>query len=184
MEDEKILTLLWQRAEHAIEALQVRFGQRLHQTALSILGNRPDAEEAVNDTYLALWNAIPPNRPQPLAGYVYRTGRNVALKKLRFQSAQKRSSQYDLSLDELADIFPGSDLEEQLDAKALGQAINAFLGTLSPQSRRIFLRRYWFGDTVLSLAKAEGLTENALAVRLSRLREQLKAYLYKEGFFI
>lgn len=184
MEDEKILTLLWRRAEHAIEALQLRFGRRLHQTALNILGSDPDAEEAVNDTYLALWNAIPPKRPQPLAGYVYRTGRNIALKKLRFLSAQKRSSQYDLSLDELADILPGSDLEEQLDAQALGQAINTFLDTLSPQNRRIFLRRYWFGDSVDSLAKAESLTENALSVRLSRLREQLKAYLYKEGFFI
>lgn len=184
MEDEKILSLLWQRAEHAIEALQARFGQRLYQTAWNILQNQADAQEAVNDTYLALWNAIPPKRPQPLAGYVYRTGKNIALKKLRFQSAQKRSSQYECSLDELADIFPGSDFEEQLDAKVLGEAINAFLETLSSQNRRIFLRRYWFGDGICALARSEGLTENALSVRLSRLREQLKAYLYQEGFFI
>ena len=182
MEDEKILTLLWRRAEHAIEALQLRFGRRLHQTALNILGSDPDAEEAVNDTYLALWNAIPPKRPQPLAGYVYRTGRNIALKKLRFLSAQKRSSQYDLSLDELADILPGSDLEEQLDAKALGQAINAFLDTLSLQNRRIFLRRYWYSASVDELAEEFRCSPSKITGILFRTRKKLRKHLKKEGF--
>lgn len=183
MDDKGIVDLLWERSRDAIPVLSQRFGGRLQRTAMNILGNPEDAEEAVNDTYLALWNAIPPERPDPLEGYVYRTGRNVALKKLRFQSAQKRSSSYDLSLDELSDILPGVSMEERLDARALGQAINGFLATLSKSDRILFLRRYWFGDRVKDLARERRTTENALSVRLARLRQKCKDHLMKEGFF-
>ncbi len=183
MDDQKLLELLWARSRDAIAGLAARFGQRLYQTALNILGNREDAEEAVNDTYLTLWNVIPPERPNPLGGYVHRVGRNIALKKLRFQSAQKRSSQYDLSLDELSGILPGENLEDTLDARALGQSINAFLSTLRKEDRILFLRRYWFGDRVKDLARERGITENSLSVRLSRIRQQLKSHLIQEGFF-
>ena len=181
MEDMHILELLWQRSEAALTALQQKFGTRLYHTAYNILGSHSDAEEAVNDTYLALWDAIPPERPVPLGGYVYRTGRNIALKKLRTQTAQKRNPQHDLSLDELAGALPDSSMQEELDARALGQGINRFLDTLSETNKALFLRRYWFGDSVRDIAKAFHLTENAATVRLSRLREQLKHYLYKEG---
>ena len=183
MDDKYIVQLLWERSQDAIPALTQRFGGRLQRTAMNILGNREDAEEAVNDTYLALWDAIPPERPDPLEGYVYRTGRNVALKKLRFQSAQKRSNGYDLSMDELSQILPGESMDDLLDARALGQALNRFLGTLSKSDRILFLRRYWFGDRVKDLARQRFTTENALSVRLSRLRQKCKDYLIKEGFF-
>lgn len=183
MEDKKILELLWRRAESALDALAKKFGRRLLYTAMNILGNPQDAEEAVSDTYLALWNAIPPERPDPLAGYVHRTGRNVALKKYRHLSAQKRAAQYDLSLEELSGILPGPSFEELMDARELGRAIDAFLDTVSRENRIVFLRRYWFGDSVREIAKAMGLSENTVSVRLSRIRAQLKDYLYKEGFF-
>ena len=183
MDDVHILNLLWERSDLALPALQRRFGPRLYHTAYNILGNRMDAEEAVNDTLLALWNTIPPKHPDPLEGYVCRTGRNIALKKLRFRSAQKRSTQYDLSLDELAGALPDHTMQEELDARALGQAIDDFLSSLSEENRALFLRRYWFGDKVRRIANDLGLSENTAAVRLSRLREQLKDYLYKEGFF-
>ena len=181
MDDAHILDLLWARSEAALTALQQRFGSQLYHTAYNILGSQPDAEEVVNDTFLALWDAIPPNRPEPLGGYVHRTCRNVALKKLRFQSAQRRNAQYDLSLDELAGALPDASMQEALDARALGEAIDRFLNTISGTSRVLFLRRYWFGDSIRDIAKSLGLTENAATVRLSRLREQLKNYLYKEG---
>ena len=183
MEDKKILELLWNRISSAIDALAAKYGQRLYLTAMNILGNHHDAEETVNDTYLALWNAIPPQRPDPLAGYVHRTGRNIALNRLRSDSAQKRNSSYDLSLDELADVIPGDTLEDALDARELGRAIDCFLDTLSQQNRVFFLRRYWFGDSVMDLANAHAMTPNAMTVRLSRLRAQLKDYLIKEGIF-
>lgn len=184
MEEQNILELLWNRAESAIDALSSRFGKRLLATAVSILGSTQDAEEVVNDTYLAVWNTIPPQQPACFDGFVYRTGRNLALKKLRFLSAQKRSCQYDLSLDELAECVPGSSMDDALDARMLGQAINAFLATLSDENRRIFLRRYWFGDGVKQIAADFRLTEGNVSVRLNRIRSKLKAFLIKEGIFL
>jgi len=183
MEDTQILQLLWNRAELAIAALEKKFGRRLKQTALNILGSIRDAEESVNDTYLALWNCIPPRRPEPLAPYVYRTGRNVALKRLRTETAQLRNSRYDLSLEELASVLPGESLEQTLDARALGQAIDRFLDTLNRDDRVAFVRRYWFGDSVKSVAGFLGLTQNAMSVRLHRIRGALRVYLIQEGFF-
>ncbi len=183
MDDRKIIKLLFARVEAALDALAKKYGQRLFATARNILGNFQDAEESVNDTYLAVWNAVPPQEPDPLAGFVFRTGRNLALKKYRHNSAEKRNGTYDLSLDELAGCIPGPALEETLDARALGRAIDAFLGTVSRDTRVIFLRRYWFGDSVKDIARHFGMTVNAVNVRLSRTRNQLRDYLIKEGHY-
>lgn len=182
MEDKKIISLLWQRAESAIEALAKKFGTRLMSIAMNILGVRQDAEEAVNDTYLALWNTIPPKKPEPLAGFVYATGRNISLDRLKYNTAEKRDGRYDVSIDELANCIPAPALEETVEARELGLAINRFLGTVSADSRALFLRRYWFGDSVREIAGDLGLRENAASVRLGRLRMQLREYLIKEGF--
>lgn len=182
MDDSKIIALLWNRAQSALDALSQKFGKGLYRMAHNILGNHADAEETVNDTYLALWDSIPPQNPDPLGAYVYRVGRNQALKRYRLNTAQKRNSHYDLSLEELSGCLAGTSLEEDYDAILLGQTIDRFLDTLDSKNRRIFLRRYWFGDRIADLAKAEHLTPNALTVRLSRIRQQLKDYLIKEGF--
>ena len=183
MEDKQLIRLLFERAERAIDILSQRFGGRLYRTAMNILGNPQDAEEAVSDTYLAVWKTIPPRQPEPLAPFVYRIGRNIAMTRLRDQSAQKRQSGYDLSLEELAGSIAGPDLWEQIDGRELGRKIDSFLDTLSPDSRRIFLRRYWFGDPVTDIAKAFGMTQSAVSVRLSRTRDKLKSFLIKEGFY-
>lgn len=107
MEDKKIVKLLFARAANAISELSTRFGKQLYRIAYNILENRWDAEECTNDTYLALWNAIPPVSPDPLAPYVYRTGRNIALKRLHKDTAKKRDSRYDVSLEELNECLPG-----------------------------------------------------------------------------
>ena len=182
MEDSKIIRLLFTRAENAIEALAAKFGRRLWVMALNILGSIRDVEENVNDTYLAVWNAIPPKQPDSLAGFVYKTGRNLALKRLRAKTAQKRNGTYDLSLDELAGCIPGPALEETMEARELGLAIDAFLATISPENRALFLRRYWFGDSVREIARTLEMKENAVSVRLSRIRSQLKDHLIKEGY--
>lgn len=183
MDDRTIITLLWQRAEEALTLLTRRFGQRLLHTARNILGSHQDAEETVNDTYLAVWNTIPPEKPNPLAAFVYKIGRNLALKRYRSNTAQKRNGTYDLSLEELAACIPGPALEETVEARELGCAIDAFLDTLSVDNRNIFLRRYWFGDSVWDVARSFDLSQNACAVRLSRIRNQLKDYLIKEGYY-
>lgn len=116
-----------------------------------------------------------------LAPYVYRTGRNIALNRLRADTAQKRDSGYDVSLDELAECVPGCSTEDALDAKLLGQAIDRFLDTQNSRTRRLFLRRYWFGDSVKDIAAAMGMQPNAVSVRLNRTRQELRTYLMKEG---
>ncbi len=184
MEDRTIIKLLFDRAEAAIDALAQRFGRRLHQIAMNILCSDRDAEECVNDTYLALWNAIPPQQPDPLCAYVYRVGRNTALKKLRGNTSQMRNSAYDVSLDELAGCMGDDSAWEALDARELGRAIDRFLSTQSRDSRVIFLRRYWFGDSVKDIARAMAMTEGAVSVRLNRTRSALKHYLNKEGYFL
>ena len=181
MEREPILALLLARREEAIGAMKTQFGQRLMMTAMNILGDREDAEETVSDTYLAVWNCVPPKEPVPLAPFVYRVGRNLALKRLRENSAQKRDSRLELSLAELENCIPAQSLEEEADARELGRAIERFLGTLPKESRIIFLRRYWFGDSVKEIATALGLRQNTVTVKLSRTREKLRTYLQKEG---
>ena len=182
MEDKRIIQLLWDRAEQAIDALAKKYGPRLLTTARNILGNIQDAEESVNDTYWAVWNCIPPKHPDPLAGFVLKTGRNLALKRYRTNTAQKRRGNYDLSLEELAGCIPGPALEETVEARELGRAIDAFLASQSRDNRVIFLRRYWFGDSVTDIARTLGLSPNAVSVRLSRTRSALREHLNKEGY--
>ena len=183
MEETRILKLLWERSETAIDALAKTFGKRLYGTAMNILGIPEDAEETVNDTYLAVWDAIPPAEPDPLSAYVLRIGRNIALKRLRSQSAQKRSCPYPLCLEELAQILPDTAAESAIDARALGRAIDSFLQGLDKDSRVLFVRRYWYGDSLRLLARQAGVSENALTVRLHRLRKRLQLHLIKEGFW-
>lgn len=182
MDDRHIMGLLFDRAEGAIDALAKKFGKGLHRMAMNILSDPQDAEECVNDTYLALWNTIPPARPDPLSAYAYKIGRNTALKRLRSNTAQKRSA-YEVSLDELAECIPDTSMQEVFDARELGRAIDRYLATLTSENRIIFLRRYWFGDSLKAIAHALGMTENALSVRLNRIRAGLKEHLSEEGYF-
>ena len=182
MDDAMIVQLLWQRLERGITEMTRKFGKRLYRTAMNILGRHEDAEESVSDTYLAVWNAVPPRKPDPLAGFVYQTGRHIALDKLRHLTAEKRDCRYDVSIDELAGCIPAGALEEQVEARELGRAVNAFLGGLKPDNRAIFLRRYWYGDNVRDIARDFEMRPNSVTVRLGRLRMQLREFLIKEGY--
>ena len=182
MEDRQIIRLLFARAEQALEALARKFGGRLSALAQNILSSPRDAEECVNDTYLALWNTIPPQQPDPLVAYACKVCRNISLKRLRANTAQMRCSAYDLSLDELAGCIPDSAFAETVEARELGRVIGRFLDSQSRENRRLFLRRYWFGDSVRDIAADAGLREGTVSVRLSRLRSALGEYLIKEGF--
>lgn len=142
MEEWQLLELLWQRSDRALPALAAKFGVTLHRLSMNILGSPEDAEECVSDTYLALWNRIPPERPDNLRAYICRVGRNLSLKRLRENRAEKRRGNYVLSLDELEGCLPGPDSQETLDARALGRAIDQFLDTLPKESRVLFLQRY------------------------------------------
>ena len=185
MEDKQIIKLFFMRAEEALDILKDRYGSTLYRIAMNILGNHHDAEETTNDTYLAIWNAIPPREPDPLAPYVYRTGRNMALKRLEYLSAEKRNSRYDLSLDELGACLPddNNDPEQALIVQEIAESINKFLEKDSDLNRYIFMRRYWYGDSVEDIAKSVNMKSGAVSVRLGRIRTKLKEHLIKEGYY-
>lgn len=180
MEDKEIIALLWQRHEDALAALTEKFGLRLQRLAGNILLNERDAQECVNDTYLAVWNTIPPQRPNPLSPYILRLCKNIAVSRLRSSTAQKRSA-YEVALDELGDAIGADTLEQAISARELGRAIDAFLDTLGPEDRVIFLRRHWYGDSVQQIARNLKRSESNVSVRLHRIRNKLKTYLTKEG---
>lgn len=145
--------------------------------ARSILNDHQDAEECVNDAYLGAWNSIPPQSPDPLRAYICRIVRNRSLKKLRTNSAMKRGSQFEVSLSELEDCISGNSLDEQLAVNELSAQINAFLAALPKDDRVLFVKRYWFSESISELADAFGITENNVSVRLSRIRGKLHQYL-------
>ena len=183
MEDSRMIRLFFLRDEAAIEAVAAKYGARLYSTANNIVHQHQDAEECVNDTYLALWKSIPPDKPNPLVAYAIRITRNIALKKLRDNHAQCRRSDYDLSLDELEGCIGSRSLEQEMDVRLLGQQINSFLATLRKENRILFLRRYYLGDSVKQIAKDRGMSENTVSVRLNRMRNQLKSFLIQEGYY-
>ena len=149
------------------------------------LKDRLDVEECVNDTYLRTWNSIPPQAPDPLASYVCRIAHNLAIDRYHANTAQKRSGNYGLVLDELEECIPsGMNVETELDAKELGAAINRFLGSLSREDRFLFVRRYWYADSVRELANMTNGSPNRISVHLFRLREKLRNTLTKEGLLV
>ena len=182
MEDRAILDLYFARAERAIEETGRKYGVPVRRVARNILGSEQDAEECVDDTWLAAWNSIPPLRPDPLLTWLCRVARNGALARRRASLAQKRNSSFDLALDELEELLaaPGSP-ERDYEARELAAAVNGFLAGLSREDRFAFLRRYWYGDEVARIAARLGLSPHRLSVRLSRIRKKLKNDLEKEG---
>lgn len=182
MEDAKIIDLFFLRSETAVAELEQKYGTACKLLAFHILNSKEDAEECVNDAYLALWNNIPPNRPNPLRAYLCKIVRNLSIKKYKANTAKKRNSFYDMSLEELAECIPAREtVEDQWDAKELGKHLDAFLGTLEQKNRILFVRRYWFSASLAELASEFHITEHNAAVRLSRIRAKLRDYLSKEG---
>ncbi len=185
LEDRRILELLFERSEQAIGELDRKYGAAVRKTAANILRDRQDAEECANDTWLGVWNSVPPLRPEPLGGYVCRIARNLAVSRLRANTAEKRDRRYDLVLDELAEAIPSRmDVETELEARELTEEINRFLAGLSREDRILFVRRYFFGDSPEALAAAAGCSPGRVSVRLFRIREKLRKSLQKEGLLV
>lgn len=185
LEDSRIIKLFYQRSEQAITELSAKYGALYHKIAENILNNSLDAEECVNDAYLGVWNTIPPKKPDPLLAYVCRIVRNISITRYHANTALKRNSVYDAALDELEDCLgSGSDVEEELSVKELSRLIDRFLYTLDQENRVLFVRRYWYSDSVADIARRMKLSDNCVSVRLSRIRGKLKQYLKKEGYEI
>ena len=185
MTDLQIIALFFERSDQAICELAKSHEKAVRKVAYNILGDWQDAEECVNDTWLAVWNCIPPSRPSPLRTFVCRIARNLATKKYHINSAQKRNSQYDVALDELAECIPDlHTVEDAYSAKELSIVINRFLDTLSYEDKFIFMRRYWYADTLTDIVRMTNMSYSSISVRLYRIRSKLKKLLMKEGLLV
>lgn len=185
MEDQLIIELFFERSEQAILELSKKYGALCRSLSMRILHNDQDAEECVNDAFLAAWNTIPPEKPEPLSAYICRITRNLSLKKYHSLTAQKRNSQYDMILEEAAEFLAAKDsVEDELIAGEIAGRINHFLGELRQKDRVIFVQRYWFCKEIPEIAAELGLSKNYVNVRLHRTRERLKKYLRAEGYLL
>lgn len=185
LDDNQIIELFFDRSEEAIFELSAKYGSACQQIAFNILNNKQDTEECINDAYLGVWNTIPPQRPTHLAGYVYQIIRNIATKRYHYNIAKKRNSSYDVALTELENCFPASEtVEDSITASETAKAIDSFLKTLDKKSRVMFIRRYYYSDSIDELAKKFHTSKHNISVKLSRTRNKLKKYLIREGVYV
>ena len=184
MTDEMIVELYWQRDERAIQETEMAYGGYIRYVAYAILHDESDADEITNDTYLKAWNSIPPQRPQPLKAFLGRIARQLSLNRAEYNTAEKRGgSQYPLALDELLECIADKDTApDAVDLIALRDALNAFLRTLPSDARRMFIRRYWYMDSIADIAWTFAASESRVKSTLARARAKLRKTLEKEGF--
>lgn len=183
MDDQKIVELYWMRDEDAILHTQRKYGGTCLSIAKNILGDVMDAEECVNDSYLKVWNLIPPERPTCFFAFLSRIVRNISLDRYRYNHAEKRGRCADVMFSELEECLSESAIAAT-EEEGIAEALNRFLKTLNRDTRMLFVRRYWYMDSNETLAKAFGVNENIVRQRLFRTREKLKEFLKKEGIGI
>ena len=183
MEDEAIIRLYGARDEEAIARTRDKYGRFCHEIAFHILRQRQDTEECLNDTWLRAWNAMPPQRPSVLSAFLGRITRNLSLDRYKAARAEKRGgSSFPAALDELSECVPaGGSVEQTMDERELGQAIDRFLRTIPEKQCSLFLRRYWYAESISQIAERYSLKENTVKSILFRTREQLRKFLQKEG---
>ena len=184
MDDPRIIQLYLARNEQAIKETDVKYGKLCHSIAYNILNNREDSEECVNDTYEGVWNAIPPTIPNNLMSFVCKIARNLSLKRLEFMKREKRSQAMLVSLEELEAILPDERYAPGVSDEDVGKRIGDFLHSQKEDVRNVFIRKYYFFDSVADIAKRYSFTESKVKNMLFHTRNKLKDYLIKEGVTI
>lgn len=186
VDDNEILRLFNERDENALRAVAEKFGRLCGSIANNILHNSEDVEECLNDTYLKAWESIPPAKPKVLSAYLAKIAKNISINRYRSDHRAKRGyGETALVFDELAELesFAADTVEDTAERRELLSEINRFLGKLPEAKRVIFVRRYWYCESVLELARFFGMTENNVSAMLSRTRAELKKHLEKRGYF-
>ena len=186
MEDEKIIALYWERNEQALEETAKKYNPYCLSIAKGLLGNLEDAWECVNDTYRAAWDSIPPNRPRILSSYLAKLTRRICMKVWRSRDTRKRGcGELPLSLEELGQCIPdGKQIDDELNARELGAAIDCFLQELPEMERRVFVRRYFHGISIGELCAQFGFSKSKTESMLHRTRKKLRDYLEQEGYWV
>lgn len=176
-----IVELMERRDEQALVLLKKHYSEYCYSILYNILRNHEDAEEAMSDVWLRIWNSIPPAHPKHFRAYLAKTCRNIALNYMKHNQAKKRNG-LTLLLDELAEVIPDTKWEQNEQAQELRSALNQFLHSLGEEEQRIFLRRYWYSATIDELAEEFCSSTSRITGILFRTRKKLHKYLKKEGF--
>lgn len=186
MEDNQIIDLYWARSENAITETADKYGKYCHYIAFNILHNTEDSEECVNDTYMKAWGVMPPQRPNRLSTFLGKITRNLSLDKYKRYTTEKRGfGQTALALEELEESLSSPDNVEQIvDGMALTELLNIFLADLSPEARKIFMRRYWYFSSIKEIVADYKISESKVKMSLLRSRNELKYFLEKEGIVL
>lgn len=179
MNDADIIDLFWSRSETAITELSNKYDRLARSVAMNILHDSQDTEECMNDSYLGMWNNLPPERPQVLPAFFTSITRNLALKLYRFKSAAKRRA----VMEELTDFVTSTPSPEE-EITFAAEIISDYLSTLDKSSRVLFMRRYYLGESIADAARSVGISENHAGVKLSRMRNRLKKILEEEGVIV
>ena len=183
MEDKEIIRLFWKRSEEAIRETAYKYGKYCHYIAYNILFNEEDSEECVNDTYYNAWENIPPQKPDKLSSYLGKITRNLVLNKWNYYHAKKRGNgEIPIVLEELRECVSVADIVEQrLDEIYLVNKLNQFLESLPRQKRIIFMRRYWYMNSIKEICTDFHMSESKVKMLLMRVRNDLRLFLEKEG---
>ena len=185
MKEDKIIELFFARDEEALRQVEQQYGDLCNYVASNFLCMREDREECVNDTLLALWNSIPPERPRSLSAYISTLARNIAINKSRANNARKRGGGVQVISDEALSMIPDEkSLSELYEARLAGEIVNNFLGELTKSERKVFILRYWFDASDRQIADQTGFSHSKIKSMLARLRKRLAEKLGKEGIIV
>ena len=186
MEDRKIIELYNRRDEHAIVETAEKYGAYCFSIALNILANEQDSEECVNDTWVKVWDSIPPNAPEHLKLFLARITRNLAFDRFKTKSRQRRGGgEITVALHEISEFLPAKDsAETEEQEKKFMESVNRFLRTLPERDCNIFIKRYFHTESTRDIAKRYGLSEGNVQKILFRTRQKLKKHLESEGYSI
>ena len=181
MDDLMIIELYFSRNEQAIKETDIKYGKLCFSMANNILFNDEDSEECVNDTYLSVWNKIPPTRPNNFRAFICKIVRNLSMKKLEFNRALKRTQNVTVSYTELEEILPDTRTAPEWEYENLGKIISDFLQHEKEDARNVFIRKYYFFDSISDIAERYSFTESKVKNMLYHSRNKLRECLKKEG---
>ena len=184
MEDAKIIALFFERNEQAVKETDIAYGRKLYVLSNGILNNREDAEESVSDTYMEAWKSIPPKCPKYFYAFLASICRNISFNRLDWRLAAKRNAEVVALTQEMEMCIPDSRQDAEMDRRELRRILEAFLESISKESRLIFLRRYLYVDTVAEIATRYSISESKVKTQLHRTRTKLYKYLAKEGIYV
>lgn len=182
MEDSEIISLYHTRDERALIETIKKYGKLCNYVAENIIASKEDIEECLNDTYMTVWEKIPPEKPRCFSAYITKIARNMALKRLEYNTALKRNTSFLISITELEDVLKSeNNVENEISDIELKEILNQFLIKQKQRDRVIFMKRYWYFDSLKNISLEVGLNEKAISMILFRMRRKLKQYFLEEG---